>query len=97
MNEGKLTFANGGPVVEYAIQMRKLHPRYFLPRLLRRNKVRRAQVNRIVSALKKFYEAQTPTAAITRWGSIEKLKDQHQRKLPADRKVYRKLNLATGL
>ena len=74
LNEGKLTFANGGPVVEYAIQMRKLHPRYFLPRLLRRNKVRRAQVNRIVSTLKKFYEAQTPTAAITRWGSIEKLK-----------------------
>ncbi len=74
LKEGKLTFANGGPVVEYAIQMRKLDPRYFVPRLLRLNKVRRAQVNRIVSALKKFYEAQAPTAAITRWGSIEKLK-----------------------
>ena len=74
LKEGKLTFADGGPVVEYAIQMRKLDPRYFLPRLLRLNKVRRAQVNRIVSALKKFYEAQAPTAAITRWGSIEKLK-----------------------
>ena len=74
LNQGKLTFANGRPVVEYAIQMRKLDPRYFLPRLLRLNKVGRAQVNRIVSALKKFYVAQTPTAAITRWGAIEKLK-----------------------
>lgn len=73
LNEGKLTFANGGPVVEYAIQMRKLDPRYFLPRLLRLKKVGRAQVKRIVSALKKFYEAQTPTAAITRWGGLEKL------------------------
>lgn len=74
LNEGKLTFANGGPVVEYAIQMRKLDPRCFLPRLLRTKAVGRAQVKRIVSALKRFYEAQTPTAAITRWGGIEKLK-----------------------
>jgi uncharacterized protein len=74
LSKGKLTFAHGGPIVEYAIQMRKLDPRYFLPRLLRFNKVGRAQVNRIVFALQKFYEAQTPTAAITRWGSVEKLK-----------------------
>jgi aminoglycoside phosphotransferase family enzyme/predicted kinase len=74
LNEGKLTFANGGSVVEVAIKMRKLDPRFFLPRLLRLKKVGKAQVNRIVSALKEFYEAQTPTAAITRWGSIDKLK-----------------------
>ncbi len=73
-SEGKLRFGDGGPVVEYAIQMRKLDPRYFLPRLLKLNKVGRAQVNRVVSALKRFYEAQIPTAAITRWGSVEKLK-----------------------
>jgi uncharacterized protein len=74
LNDGKLTFSDGGAIVEYAIQMRKLDPRYFLPRLLRLKKVGRPQMNRIVSALRKFYEAQTPTPAITRWGGIEKLK-----------------------
>ena len=74
LSEGKLTFANGGAVVEYAIKMRRLDPRYFVPSLLRIKKVGRAQVNRIVSALKNFYEAQSPTAAITRWGGIRKLK-----------------------
>jgi uncharacterized protein len=74
MNKGQLAFSGGGRVVEYAIQMRKLDRRYFLPRLLRRNQVGRAQVNRIVSALARFYQAQTPRAAITRWGSIQKLK-----------------------
>ncbi len=74
MNDGKLTFSDGGATVEYAVQMRKLDPRYFLPRLIRLKKVGRPQMNRIVSALRKFYEAQTPTAAITRWGGIEKLK-----------------------
>ncbi len=72
--KGKLAFADGGRVVEYAVQMRKLEARYFLPRLLRLKKVGRAQVRRIVATLKKFYEAQIPTAAITRWGSVEKLK-----------------------
>jgi uncharacterized protein len=74
LSKEQLAFADGGAVVEYAIQMRKLDPRYFLPRLLRLKKVGRSQVNRIVAALEKFYEAQTPTPAITRWGSIEKLK-----------------------
>jgi aminoglycoside phosphotransferase family enzyme/predicted kinase len=74
LNKGQLAFANGGPVVEYAIQMRKLDFRYFLPRLLRLKKAGRSQVKRIVATLKRFYQAQTPTAPITRWGSIDKLK-----------------------
>ena len=74
LKSGKLTFENGERVVEYAVQMRKLDNRYFLPRLLKRNQVGPPELNRIVSALKKFYEEQEPTDAITGWGRIEKLK-----------------------
>lgn len=74
LKAGKLAFENGGRVVEYAVQMRKLDNRYFLPRLLKRNHVGSPELNRIVSALKKFYQEQEPTDAITGWGRIEKLK-----------------------
>jgi aminoglycoside phosphotransferase family enzyme/predicted kinase len=74
LKAGKLAFGDGERIVEYAIRMRKLDDRYFLPRLLKRNKVGRPELNRIVSRLKKFYESQRPTAEIAKWGRIEKLK-----------------------
>lgn len=74
LKSGKLAFENGERVVEYAVQMRKLNDRYFLPRLLKRNQVGTAELNRMVSALKKFYKEQEPTDEITGWGRIEKLK-----------------------
>lgn len=74
LKAGKLAFGDGGRIVEYAILMRRLDDRYFLPRLLKRNEVGRSEVNRIVSALKKFYGAQAPTPEIARWGRINKLR-----------------------
>src|SRR6516165_10240273 len=71
---GKLTFGEGEKVVEYAVKMRKLQDRYFMLRLLRRDQVTTRDLDRIVSKLKDFYEAETPTLEITKWGRIEKLK-----------------------
>jgi uncharacterized protein len=71
---GQLAFDGGERVVEYVIQMRRLDDRYFFPMLLKRNEVGRPELNRVVSRLKKFYEAQSPSAEITRWGRLEKLK-----------------------
>jgi aminoglycoside phosphotransferase family enzyme/predicted kinase len=74
LKAGKLAFEDGEGVVEYVVQMRRLDDRYFLPRLLKRNEAGRFELNRIVAKLRKFYEAQRPTAEITRWGRIEKLR-----------------------
>jgi aminoglycoside phosphotransferase family enzyme/predicted kinase len=70
----QLAFDDGERVVEYVIQMRRLDDRYFFPMLLKRNEVGRSELNRVVARLKKFYEAQSPSAEITRWGRLEKLK-----------------------
>ena len=43
-------------------------------RLLRRDQVTTRDLDRIVSKLKDFYEAETPKQKITKWGRIEKLK-----------------------
>jgi aminoglycoside phosphotransferase family enzyme/predicted kinase len=71
---GKLAFGKGERVVEYAVKMRKLQDRYFMLRLLRHDKVTTKDLDRIVSRLKDFYEAETPTQKITAWGRIENLK-----------------------
>jgi uncharacterized protein len=74
LSAGKLTFGKGEKVVEYAVKMRKLQDRYFMLRLLRHDKVTTKDLDRIVSRLKDFYEAETPTQKITAWGRIENLK-----------------------
>jgi uncharacterized protein len=74
LSAGKLTFGKGEKVVEYAVKMRKLQDRYFMLQLLRHDKVTTKDLDRIVSRLKDFYEAETPTQKITTWGRIENLK-----------------------
>jgi uncharacterized protein len=74
LREGKLKFGKGEKVVEYAVKMRKLQDRYFMLRLLRQDQVTTKDLDRIVSRLKDFYEAETPTQEITKWGRIENLK-----------------------
>jgi uncharacterized protein len=73
LSVGKLTFGKGEKVVEYAVKMRKLQDRYFLHRLLRQNQVTTKDIDRIVSKLKDFYEAERPSEKITKWGRIENL------------------------
>jgi uncharacterized protein len=74
LSAGKLKFGQGEKVVEYAVKMRKLQDRYFLLRLLRQDQVTTRDLDRIVSRLKDFYEAETPTQKITKWGRMENLK-----------------------
>jgi uncharacterized protein len=74
LSKGKLKLGKGEKVVEYAVKMRKLQHRYFMLRLLRHNLVTMKDLDRIVSRLKDFYEAEAPTKKITNWGRIENLK-----------------------
>ena len=71
---GRFTFGDGGNVVEYAVQMRKLSERHFLHQLVERDDVVPGDLNRIAIVLKHFYEAQHPTEDIEAWGRIERLR-----------------------
>jgi len=72
--DGRLIFGEGDAVVEYAVKMRRLPDGRFLDQLLERSAVKLADVNRIVATLKKFYEAQHPTAEIESWGRVSRLR-----------------------
>ena len=74
MQAGRFTFGDGGEVVEYAVQMRRLSERHFLDQLVERGEVVPGDLNRIVHLLKRFYETQHPTDDIEAWGSIDRLR-----------------------
>jgi aminoglycoside phosphotransferase family enzyme/predicted kinase len=69
-----LAFGPGDEIVEYAIKMRRLEDRYFMLRLLKKGQVGTQELDRLVSTLKAFYEAQSPTEEVSAWGRIEKLR-----------------------
>jgi aminoglycoside phosphotransferase family enzyme/predicted kinase len=71
---GRLTFDKGDEVVEYAVKMRKLSERHFLDKLLERDEVVPGDLNRVTIALKRFYQAQHPTAEVEAWGRIDRLR-----------------------
>ena len=74
LRAGRLTFEPGDEIVEYAVKMRQLDDRYFFLRLLKKDQIGTKDLDRIVSVLKAFYEAQKPTEEIAAWGRIENLK-----------------------
>jgi uncharacterized protein len=74
LRAGTLAFGAGDEIVEYAIKMRRLEDRYFMLRLLKKGQVGPPELDRLVSTLKAFYEAQSPTEEVTAWARIEKLR-----------------------
>jgi uncharacterized protein len=74
LTAGRPAFGSGAEVVEFAVKMRKLQDRYFLLRLLGHNQVGTIELDRIASTLQAFYERQTPTREVIKWGRIERLK-----------------------
>ena len=69
-----LSFKPPGDVVEYAVKMKELPHGWFLNELLEKNLVGEKEINRVISLLHRFYQAETPTPQIERWGAPEKLK-----------------------
>ena len=72
--QGGFVFGKGDKAVEYAVRMRKMSDGHFLDRLVERDEVTRADLNRIAAVLKNFYEAQQPTGDIEDWGRIDRLR-----------------------
>jgi uncharacterized protein len=68
------SFKPPGKIVEYGVQMRELPHGCFLIELLEKNLVGEKEINRMISTLHRFYQAETPTPEIEQWGTPEKLK-----------------------
>jgi uncharacterized protein len=68
------SFNGKGEIVEYAVKMKELPHGWFLNELLEKNLVGEKEINRVISTLHRFYQAETPTPKIEQWGTPEKLK-----------------------
>jgi len=68
------SFKPPGKIVDYAVKMKELPHVFFLNELLEKNLVGEEEINRVISTLHRFYEAETPTPKIEKWGTPEKLK-----------------------
>jgi uncharacterized protein len=72
--ESGFSFSSPGDIVEYAVKMKELPHGWFLSELLEKNLVGEKEINRVISSLHRFYQAETPTPEIEQWGAPEKLK-----------------------
>jgi uncharacterized protein len=68
------SFNGEGEIVEYAVKMKELPHGWFLSELLEKNLAGETEINRVISTLHRFYQAETPTPKIEEWGTPEKLK-----------------------
>jgi uncharacterized protein len=68
------SFKPPGKIVDYAVKMKELPHGWFLNELLEKNLVGEKEINRVISALHRFYQAETPMPEIEQWGTPEKLK-----------------------
>src|SRR6266567_2342834 len=68
------SFKPPGEIVDYAVKMKELPHGWFLNELLEKNLVGEKEINRVISALHRFYESETPSPEIEQWGTPEKLK-----------------------
>jgi aminoglycoside phosphotransferase family enzyme/predicted kinase len=68
------SFEPPGEIVEYAVKMKELPHGWFLNELLQKDRVGEKEIERVISTLHRFYEAETPTPEVEQWGMPEKLK-----------------------
>jgi hypothetical protein len=68
------SFHPEGGIVECAVKMKELPHGGFLNELLEKNLVGENEISRVISTLHRFYQAETSTPQIERWGTPEKLK-----------------------
>src|SRR6266498_2134007 len=78
------SFQADGEIAEYCVKMRELPHSWparrslgeggFLSELLAKGLVGEKEINRVISCLHRFYESETPSREIEKWGTPEKLK-----------------------
>ena len=68
------SFEADGELAEYTLKMKELPKGWFLRELLAKELVGETEINRVISCLHQFYEAQTPRPEVEEWGKPEKLR-----------------------
>ena len=68
------SFKAEGEIAEYVLKMKELPKGWFLSELLAKELVGEIEINRVISCLRRFYEAQTPCPEVEEWGTPAKLK-----------------------
>ena len=68
------SFKAEGEIAEYVLKMKELPKGWFLSELLAKGLVGETEIDRVISCLHRFYEAQTPRPEVEAWGEPEKLK-----------------------
>jgi aminoglycoside phosphotransferase family enzyme/predicted kinase len=68
------SFKPRGKIVDYAVKMKELPHGCFLNELLEKNLGGEKEINRVISTLHRFYQAEAPMPEIEQWGTPEKLK-----------------------
>ena len=94
-----------GPVVEYAVKMKKLSEEHFLHSYIERDELSTRHLDRIADKLAIFYNNQSPGKQIRQWGEIEKIRyntDENFRQTKPflgdtiDESAYRSIQNYTG-
>ncbi|MBT8400134.1 MAG: AAA family ATPase [Rhodothermia bacterium] len=73
-DEGVLSFAPKGDIVDYAVRMRQLRDGYFMNQLLEADQLGRDHFDRLIKRLVSFYSSQSPSEEVTAWGQIDKIR-----------------------
>ena len=68
------SFKADGELAEYTLKMKELPKGWFLSELLAKELVGETEINRVISCLHRFYEAQTLRPEVEAWGTPQKLK-----------------------
>ena len=68
------SFKADGEIAEYVLKMKELPHGWFLSELLAKGLVGETEIDRVISCLHRFYEAQTARPEVEAWGAPEKLK-----------------------
>lgn len=72
-NNGNFVFGEGEEVIEYAVKMRRLPEKYFLKNLLLKGDVNTNDFQEIIKKLVNFYNNQTVSDKISKFGEPEKI------------------------
>lgn len=59
-SDGTLHFGEEGEIVEWAVKMREMEPRWFLKRLMKEDAVGTEEMDRVIEKLRAFYTTQPP-------------------------------------
>lgn len=85
--DGHLTINGNGPVVDYAVKMHRFDQNKLMNELLTKQKITKTHIEHIADILVGFYEKQTPSQTINKYGSVSSVKQNIDENFEQTREV----------